>query len=67
MNRGWRLAKLSWRESGLPSQGHDPNGAFETPVGRLPGSHTFSFQVSESVADGTWMVSAIYSRLWFVT
>ena len=51
-----RASRANW----CPGSMTTPYSWPDIPALAVPGPHTFSFQVSEIIAGGTWMVSAIY-------
>ncbi|HXU06422.1 MAG TPA: peptide-N-glycosidase F-related protein [Polyangia bacterium] len=51
-----RASRANW----CPGSMTAPFSWPDIPALSVPGPHTFSFQVSEIVSGGTWMVSAIY-------
>ena len=51
-----RASRANW----CPGSMTQPYSWPDIPALAVPGPHTFSFQVSEIVAGGTWMASAIY-------
>jgi hypothetical protein len=51
-----RASRANW----CPGSMTQPYSWPDIPALAVPGPHTFSFQVSEIIAGGTWMVSAIY-------
>jgi len=53
-----RASRANWCPGSMTTPYSWPDS--DVPALAIPGPHTFSFRVSEIVADGAWMVSAIY-------